>query len=74
MSWQKECIAILKWHDEASSNDGTSYYLIAGPRAGSAPVVLAAQCPVKGEVKGWGVFPVSYDFSDAWNLQVFVQG
>ena len=22
---------------------------------------LAAQCPVKGEVKGWGVFPVPYD-------------
>ena len=29
-------------------------YVIAGPRAGSSSVVLAAQCPVKGEVKGLG--------------------
>jgi hypothetical protein len=39
-------------------------YLISGPWAGSASVVLAAQCPVAGGVEGWGVFPI---FDDIWH-------
>ena len=68
--WRKECIAVLRVTWWGRVHRRNLDFLIAGPLAGSASLVLAARCPVTGEVMDWGAFPVFDDVLHTYQIRL----